>query len=678
MKRTTIISTSLAGCLAQAPGFTQNERVEEPAAHTTITRVTLDGNPVGGAAVFQGGSGTVAVTDANGFALVHQDSSATGVPVLFASLPNARISSAELYPGREGGPALIELTRFSTVDNEAYVYQDPGSPDGLDDSTMCGHCHTTIMHDWYDSAHRQSASNPVLQDLYSGVADAEDEPDCMDLGGRWMQGLQPGTREPRARCYVGAGVLPLFNSHCGEEVSCDAVATRAGACADCHAPGIDGARGGRNLLDATGLAHTAGTHCDVCHHVESVNLSAPAGVAGRLNILRPSDPATDPAFGAWLPLTFGPRQDVSNPRMGSVARFHFHDGTLCAGCHQYSQPVLVPGESIDLTRWPDGELPIHTTFEEWESGPLAAIGCNSCHMPPDPSVGNSADIQADDRGEEGVARGFYRPPGEIKRHRWVGPRTDPNLLRLAAAIDLRVSIGDAVVATATVRNVGPAHAIPTGEPLRSIILQVSAECAGAPLAATGGDAIPSFVGFIQRKGSEEAWDRWEDAEPGHVIRVVRRTGAWHDYKGFGVFGDARLSPQDKGLAEEVVVGESTVLGVDEGIVSLSAPLPEGDVAYLGHPAGQIQPGAVAGSPGFAFARVLVGAGGEEQVPHFMAVDVSIDNRILPGESWTSNHRFAACAVPEVRARLWYRRLPYRLIAERRWDVQDQLMAEEVK
>lgn len=57
--------------------------------------------------------------------------------------------------------------------------------------------------------------------------------------------------------------------------------------------------------------------------------------------------------------------------MGGVERTLFHDGRLCGGCHQLDQPALVPGSALDTKRWPDGKLPIHSTYDEWKSGPLA-------------------------------------------------------------------------------------------------------------------------------------------------------------------------------------------------------------------------------------------------------------------------------------------------------------------
>ena len=91
--------------------------------------------------------------------------------------------------------------------------------------------------------------------------------------------------------------MPTLNEGCGEDGPCDGVAENTGGCADCHAPGINGALGGRDLLEATGYAYSYGVHCDVCHKVEDIDLDAAPGVAGRLKILRPTEASPSPGCG---------------------------------------------------------------------------------------------------------------------------------------------------------------------------------------------------------------------------------------------------------------------------------------------------------------------------------------------------------------------------------------------
>jgi hypothetical protein len=257
----------------------------------------------------------------------------------------------------------------------------------------------------------------------------------------------------------------------------------------------------------------------------------------------------------------------------------------------------------------------------------------------------------------------------MRQHRFIGPRREgSHLLRLAAALFVEVAQEDgAWVATVTTRNAGAGHRLPTGEPLRSVLLTVDAQCDEAPLEAIGGDALPVWAGALERRAAGEDWSVWATAEAGDQIQVVRRTGAWHDYAGFGPFGDGRFDAEAKGLPVEHVVG-SAVLNADG---RPDEPLPEGDFAYRLR-----GDGPRAGRAGVAFARVLAGTTGDLMVPHHAAVDVVSDNRLAPQQSWVSTHRFeGACETPTITARLWHRPYPLGLGQSRGWPKHDQLMFE---
>lgn len=640
-------------------------------------QVLLDGEPVR-TTVYLGGHHEPFLTDAAG--QLELQLQRDGREALTATHPDARPAVQQIYPSTAS--VLLELARFDRSDNEGYTFQDPGSPDDNGDTSKCAHCHTTINEAWHASVHRTSASNPVVHDVYAGTAAAlSDAEACAGAGGQWWVGSQPGTGAAGWRCYLGSGTLPDLDPSCGDDQPCDEIASQTGGCADCHAPGIDGALGGRDLLEARELAYTYGVHCDVCHKVESVFVGAPAGVAGWLGILRPTELGGVGGL-EHTPLTFGPYGDVPNPRMGDVGRDLFYDAELCGGCHELHQPVWAPSAAIDTGRWPQGVLPIHTTYSEWLSGPLSPQApCSSCHMPPDPSVGNGADLGNVTSGE-GIAAGWLRPPGAVRSHSFVGPRrSEPGLLELAAAIDLSGASQDgAWVVTATVTNAGAGHALPTGEPMRAVLLRVEASCDGVPQAPIGGDVLPAWAGAHDVQDASGDWGRWPGARPGDRIRVVARPGGFRDYDGFGPFGDGTFSPEEKGLPVELWAGESTVVSVAGDVVTLDAPLPQGDRAYrvdaLASPVGGEPPAPLAGAPGAAFARVLVDARGQPMVPHHAAVDVASDNRLMPLASATSTHRFAqGCAQPTTHATLLHRALPHALVSERRWDVTDRVIAE---
>lgn len=636
-------------------------------------RVTLDGAPVADATVSQGGTYRYALTDASGEAVVPIDFDVVGDLSIVASHPDARTRSSDLV---EGGTVVeIALTAFDRTDNPDYRFQDPGEPRRRPTTAQCGHCHQTIQEAWWDSPHRTAASNPRVHDLYAGAAaSAADADACADLGGVWASGRAPGGGVAE-RCFVGEGVLEALND-C-EGADCDAPSD-AGACADCHAPGIDGTLGGRDLLEAEGYAHDYGVHCDVCHRVEDVVLDASAGVAGRLALHRPSEEGPIAlGAGGLLPLSFGPSPDVPNPRMGVVPRDHYRDGSLCAGCHEQVVEPLVPGVVADAARWADGQLPIQTTYSEWLAGPFGeVVPCNACHMPPDPTAENTADLQRFPQAQIGLQGGWPRPPGQVRQHAWWGPRQpEAGMLQLAAHVELDVTAADgALVVDATTRNAGAGHAIPTGEPMRSIVTHVEVTCDGEAVPQTDGDVIPDFGGQVAAREAGDAWDLWPEARPGDRIRVLARTGEWYAYAGYGPFGDGTFTGEALGLPVERLVGEAAIVEVAaDGTVTTDVDLPEGDVARLVRPDAEV--GHLAGLAGFGFARVLVDDEGRRMVPHHLAADVVSDNRLMPQTEWTSTHRFEPpCAEPQVTAEVLYRPYAFETASRYGWTVREEVMA----
>lgn len=578
--------------------------------------VTLDDAPAGGVLVVQGGTAHRWRTGPDGRVQIVPDETVIGEIVLIASHPDARIRGALVEGLRT---ATIALTRFDRSGNPDYVFQDPGEPARRPDTRQCGHCHQTINDAWFASPHRTTASNPHLRALY-----------------------------PEAKALDPTGF---------------------GGCADCHAPGMQGGLSGRDLDDATGLALDYGVHCDVCHRVEAVNEGGAPAFGGWFEAVRPTEEGS-PTLGAGglLPLTFGPSHDSPNVRMGSVQRDHFREAQFCGGCHQLEQPEIAA--PIDRARWPSGRLPVHTTFGEWKAGALFDVApCQACHMPPAPEVANAGDVQLFHPSTIGIAGGWFRPPGSVRHHSFVGPRTPSSgLLELSGAVFVEKAVqGGELTATVRVKNAGAGHGLPTGEPFRSVLLRVDAECQGTPLDAIGGDAVPSFGGYVARKLDGEDWSVWSDAQVGDVVRVVR-LGPYLDYSGFGPFGDGTFDATEKNLRREEIVGKATVTSV--GPVAFDAALPAGDVAYL------VRADVSAGRPGFAFARVMIDADGNEMVPHFAATDVAIDNRLLPHMSWTTVHSFASpCPDPTVTAGLIWRRFPLRVARDRGWDPEDRTIVE---
>jgi hypothetical protein len=664
----------LVGCSGENPLTEESVALYSPIEITqsVVITVTLDGEPEAGMVVSQGGNTSRWETNSDGVAIVDIDPNVLGDLYVMASHPEARIKGGFISLDPPTEEVTIELTRFSAEDNEEYIFKDPGLPRQSRTIDKCGHCHVTVNEHWAESIHRYAGQNTKLYDVYLGRSESlTDAQSCEAQGGSWEELDTPGGGELQFGCVVAPGVRDFGTN---------------GACADCHTPGIDGAMGGRDIMEATGLAYDYGVHCDVCHRVESVHPEQPAGIGGWLGMVRPAEINPLPTFGLWLPLTFGPNHDVANAQMGSVQRDLYHEANYCGGCHQLDQEVLVPDVEIDLSRWPSGRLPIHSTFKEWEAGPMnPAAPCQSCHMPPDPLVSNGADQQYFPVAATGIVGGWIRPHGLTRKHTWIGPRgPGGRMLQLAAALFVEKEVVDGTLQVSVqTKNVGPGHAIPTGEPMRSLVLTVEASCGDEILEMTGGDVIPDFGGAYQVQGSGGDWSLWPGAQPGQIIVVVAESGGFYDYNGFGPFGDGTFSAEEKGMPVQTYAGRSEILSMDGDTVELDAPLPEGAWAYRVDPFTSPEEGMSAtpraGSPGFAFARVLSGVGGTRMVPHHLAVDVHSDNRLLPQSSWTSTHQFASpCEEPIVRAVLIHRAFPFGVSQERGWELKESVMVEVVR
>ena len=245
------------------------------------------------------------------------------------------------------------------------------------------------------------------------------------------------------------------------------------------------------------------------------------------------------------------------------------------------------------------------------------------------------------------------------------------MLELAATVSLTLAESEGeLVASVTTKNVGAGHRIPTGEPMRSLLVEVSATCDGAPLAAVGGDVLPPWTGALEERGSDESWLSWPAASPGDRLVVTAEIGGFVDYSGYGPFGDGTFSPDQKGLVATDFAGAATILEVAaDGTVTLDSPLPTGDHAYLLRDAATL-----AGTPGWAFARVTADSDGALFVPHAFATDIVSDNRLAPQQSWTSTHRFALCASGAVvSASLVHRNYAWSEATLRGWTLDDQLM-----
>ena len=668
--------------------------------------VDENGAPVEGATVLQGGrTEQTWLSGSDGSFAIELHHDGIGTPGVVAGKDGYRMSGAQFFE-LPLEAVTIELRSYDPSDNPAYVYSEPGSG-VMDTSNYCGHCHEVFTRDFQLSKHQDAASNPQLHDLYAGVVSLG-QAACVAAGGTWRAGIMPGSNTIAIdKCYLGGGVLGDLNATCGgaAQPACDDPAlpaaqqpTAFGACADCHAPGISGVPGGRDLHDATAVAFNEGVFCDVCHKIGALDMSLPPGVGAglRMSLQRPLEPWASP-LGDFVPLTFGPLLDVPNGIMGAVYREYFNEAEFCAGCHQQRQPALIAGDALDPQRWPDG-LDVHTTYQEWLDGPYAQAGvpCQHCHMPPHFELTNSVDVT--DPEEASITFGYARGPEDKREHIFRGPLyedgIEPRLVDTALFTSIQLTQnGSAVDASVSVSNVGCGHAVPTGEPMRALVMIVEADGAGCgALSAIGGmtayDAAGAHArgvegGDVTTAASNMTWPAGAAAaQPGMVVRAVRPSGTFDDYNGIGLFADTQLTPAQKGLEVHAPLATASVVSVAAGqlVLDSALTLQPGDVIYLGDAASALADGAAsgafAGASGYAFARVLVDAAGARHVPHYRAVDMASDNRIGPGQSQLTTHSFDAsgCSSATVRATVLYRPLPLAQAKLRGWTANDYIIA----
>lgn len=656
----------------------------------------------------QGGGKPLLVTGPGGTFTLELTSAIPGIPAVVAAKLGYRSAGAEFLELPEG-PITLALRFAKAPDNIGYTYGEPGNGQASHDvSTLfCGHCHTTYATQFQTSAHAKATRDPLVQDLYAGVASAlTTQADCLAVGGLFRAGILPGSPQMTAsKCYVGEGVLPDLNPGCGAsgQLTCDDPAlapaskpTRFGRCADCHAPGIGGVAGGRSLHEATGTAFENGNHCDVCHHIRDVDLGKAPGVGGALLIQRPREHVNDSPGSQLVQIMYGPTIDVPNSFMGGSFQPKFATSELCGGCHQQNQEAMLPGASLDPVRWPDG-LPTHSTYEEWAASSYNTPGtqCQFCHMPyDDTGLVNSVDVT--DASNASITFGYVRKSEELHKHLFRGPlQGSPRLIDKTVTVGISgaASAGQLGV-TVKIKNVNVGHAVPSGEPMRSLLVRVHADACGKAMTPAGGMTLDDWGGAITEAtvGSGAIINGTQLTLPagtaaskaGDVIRVVRPTGLFDDYTGIGFFADPSLTPFEKGIEIRTPVGEASVVSSAGGVSTLSAALDvqAGDVVLLGEagawpPVDGAQSAALAGSPGLSFARTLVDPSGRRGVPHYRAIDMVSDNRLAPQAQATTTHAFTVppgCASATISAAVIYRPMPIGLARQRGWDARDHVIA----
>jgi hypothetical protein len=248
-------------------------------------------------------------------------------------------------------------------------------------------------------------------------------------------------------------------------------------CLRCHAPAAVYTRD----VNWERKVSWEGVTCDFCHSVRGIS-NDPA----RPFVIQPGAVKT------------GPLKDAAPTTHLAQYAEVYTSSELCAPCHQFVN---------------DKGLEVLTTFSEWKASPYPAKNttCQSCHMRA--ATGTVVDPK--------VRRVAGR---SVNVHDMPGGHSVVELNRALHAQITAVRRGNNVDVTVTVVNRGAGHRLPTGSPLRSLVLEVDAD-----------------TGLGQRQTATRTYARVVVDEAGKEL--MDESGIW--VTGGRVVRDDRLAPGEQ-------------------------------------------------------------------------------------------------------------------------------------
>ncbi len=421
-----------------------------------------EAGPVAGAIVRVRGTNILTTSDEQGRFELVVEAGDEGIH-LAAWRPGYYIAGNEEAIQDDTDDIILSLRPHFTTDQPDYQFISPLAD--MSNPSACGHCHlaregemTMPVEEWLADAHFGAATNPRFLSLYNGTT----------LTG---ERGSPTAYEFDAGMGIDLPVAPsLGQGEAGPGFRLD-FPDQGGTCAACHVPiaALD-APYDTNANHATGVA-IEGVTCDFCHKIQNVRLQTnglpnPAlpGVLS-LEMLRPGD-------GEQIFL--GPYDDTPGDDVFSPLQ---NQSEFCAACHF--------GAFWGVT--------IYNSFGEWLDSPYSdpATGqtCQDCHMP---HSGATSFVQLPPERAHYVPE---RDPQTIFSHRMPGAM-DEELLQATAILQIDgAQVDGQLLVTVSVTNSGAGHHIPTDNPLRNMILLVSATAATSEtLALIDGPTIPAWGG----------------------------------------------------------------------------------------------------------------------------------------------------------------------------------------
>ena len=473
----------LASGLAVATASPAPQATPQPGLPSTVTGiVTSADEPVASALVQVQGTPNRTETDADGAFILTGIESSTAPVVITAWTSGHYVGWTALDPAAgwpADEPVLIALKPLPTHDNYEY---DWFSFDGIEGTESCGLCHREYD-EWLADQHSQAAVNHRFITMYTGT-------DVDGNAGQITQLKLDGTaRLPDPdKPHYGPGYL-LDNP------------TRTGNCAACHAPLASKTPNTQNCAwsgchtnltversptfigepaSPTGLTGDAaeGITCDFCHKISNVILDPETGLPlpdmpgiMSMELMRPTE-GEEVFFGTVMDVN----RRVSYLPLQSESAF-------CAPCH-YGVFGGVVGDGTVA----NGTV-IYNSYGEWlespYSDPETGKTCQDCHMP---EVDENWFVYAE-RG------GLERDYVALHNHTMPGA-SDQDILENSVTMTSHAERdGENMVVKVNVTNDLTGHHVPTGVPIRSMMLVVEAlDADGKPLTLLEGPVNPDYAG----------------------------------------------------------------------------------------------------------------------------------------------------------------------------------------
>jgi len=415
-------------------------------------------------------------------------------------------NSTQTWPGNEN--ANIALYPIPSSDDPAYRFIPP---------TVCSQCHNKLAKYWDKSKMAHTTSNVKVLNMYNGT----------DVTGRKQAG--PGFK----------------NDNPDQE----------GNCIVCHAPSAAVAQNGPKNIEAALWSRATewdGISCDFCHKIKFVVKSNDTPSLYKAVLKRQA-----PIQGNSI-LVLGPYDDVVNTVMSASYSPVYDQGVYCALCHSQVQEL---GEKKGWDRkavytdkeWQtfdlgnDAIIPVQTTYQEWRDWQQALPDgdknknkkCQDCHMSWSKEM-----LPYDEYIVDGQARkdfGVKRDPESIHPHRFDG--TSEKQLQSALSMEMDGEVKDGILEISVfINNSNGGHWVPTGDPMRQVLLLVSAtDSNGNQLEQVDGDQLPEWAGAGKKADGNYA------GLPGTIFSKVLQDAAGEInvpfWKATSVLQDTRIRPK---------------------------------------------------------------------------------------------------------------------------------------